>query len=277
MRHVSRVKGYIAAGDIYQANIAHHLSASFAGDPIACANDLIRGASPRYGATMGFVYRGVHHTICSVSPELFVRVDRANGRIESEPMKGTRALEGDASELERNEKDRAELNMITDLMRNDLGRVCELGSVRVQQARKIEPHPSGVIQASSIVEGTLRDGVGIGELICATFPPGSVTGAPKVRAMQIIDELEKARRGPYGGGLGWIGLNGEMDMALALRTVVVPLALHDENNSSGSWVYHIQASGGIVADSVASAEYDETVNEAAALARAIDLADDAFA
>lgn len=270
MQHVSRVKEYIAAGDIYQANIAHHLSASFAGDPIACAGDLVRSASPRYGATMGFVHRGVHHTICSVSPELFVRVDHGDARIESEPMKGTRALEGDASELERNEKDRAELNMITDLMRNDLGRVCTLGSVRVQQARKIEPHPSGVIQASSIVEGTLRDGVGIGALIRAIFPPGSVTGAPKVRAMQIIDEIEQRPRRSYCGSMMHIDPHGSIEASVCIRTAHIWGAIDPDRPGciqNGTFVYPVGA--GIVADSEPADEWAETLVKAGVLQRAL--------
>lgn len=270
LRQVERVKAYIAAGDIYQANIAHHLSASFTGDPIACANDLVRGATPRYGVTMRFSYQGMIHTICSVSPELFIRVHRENGQIQSEPMKGTRPIDSDAAELERNEKDRAELNMITDLMRNDIGRVCTLGSVRVRDARKIEPHPSGVIQASSIVEGTLRDGVGIEALIRAIFPPGSVTGAPKVRAMQIIDELEQRPRGPYCGSIMHIDPQGNIEASVAIRTAHIWGEADPERPGmirDGQLVYPVGA--GIVADSDPASEWDETLVKASILQRAL--------
>jgi anthranilate synthase component 1 len=125
---------------------------------------------------------------------------------------------------------------------------------------------------SSTVTGELRDGVDSWDALRATLPVGTISGAPKVRAMQIIDELEPVRRGPYGGGIGYVGLDSDMDIALALRTIVVPTAIRDGD----TWTYHLQAAGGIVADSEPQAEYQETVNKAAALARAIDAAESAF-
>jgi anthranilate synthase component 1 len=125
---------------------------------------------------------------------------------------------------------------------------------------------------SSTVTGLLRDGLDCWDALRATLPVGTISGAPKIRAMQIIDELEPLRRGPYGGGFGYVGLAGEMDIALALRTIVVPTASH----AGDAWTYHVQAAGGIVHDSEPGAEHDETVNKAAALVRAIDLAERAF-
>jgi anthranilate synthase component 1 len=126
---------------------------------------------------------------------------------------------------------------------------------------------------SSTVTGELREGLDCWDALRAALPVGTISGAPKIRAMQIIDELEPVRRGPYGGGMGYVGLDGDMDIALALRTMVVPTALRGPD---GSWMYHIQAAGGIVADSKPEEEYQETVNKAAALARAIEVAEAAF-
>lgn len=267
---VERVREYIAAGDIYQANIAHHLSVPFKGDPISCSLDLYQGAAPRHGAAMRFKHAGMTHTICSISPELFVRLDRDTGIIQTEPMKGTRAIGSDVDELEQSPKDRAELNMITDLMRNDLGRVCALGTVRVRQSRKIEPHASGVIQASSVVEGTLREGVGLASVIRAIFPPGSVTGAPKVRAMQIISELERRPRRAYCGSVLYLDAQGHIEASVAIRTAHIwgendpdqPGSIRD-----GLFIYPVGA--GIVADSDPSAEWEETLVKAAVLERVL--------
>jgi len=129
---------------------------------------------------------------------------------------------------------------------------------------------------SSTVTATIRENLDCWDALRAALPVGTISGAPKIRAMQIIDELEKVRRGPYGGGFGWVSLDQEMDIALALRTMVVPINRFDEHNELGRWEYHIQAAGGIVADSVPELEFMETVNKAAALGAAIDLATKAF-
>lgn len=267
-RGVRRVLEYIAAGDIYQANLAHHLHASFSGDPLGFAQQLISSTRPRYGAVLRFEHAGRSHTICSISPELFLRLDRETGVLETRPMKGTRPIEADASELESSDKDRAELNMITDLMRNDLGRVCRMGSVRVHDPRLIEPHDSGVLQASSVVRGRLRDGVGLGELIRATFPPGSVTGAPKVRAMQIIDELEDRPRHAYCGSIMHIDPAGNIECSVAIRTAHI-WGDNDPDGTggilNGQLVYPVGA--GIVADSDPANEWAETLVKAGALGR----------
>lgn len=267
---VERVRAYIAAGDIYQANIAHHLHTPFRGHPHSCALALLHAAQPRYGAAMSFAYQGLHHTICSLSPELFLSVDASGGVIRTEPMKGTRPINADQTEFEHCPKDRAELNMITDLMRNDLGRVCTPGSVRVTQARKIEAHADSVLQASSIVQGTLRDSMELRDLIVATFPPGSVTGAPKVRAMQIIDELEQRPRNAYCGSLLTIDCAGNITASVCIRTAHIWGEKHPNNPellANGHLVYPVGA--GIVADSDPASEWEETQVKAAVLRSAL--------
>ena len=158
--------------------------------------------------------------------------------------------------------------MLVDLGRNDLGRVCDLGTIELPAVLQVERY-SHVMHLSSTVTGRLRDDLSCWDALGATLPVGTVSGAPKVRAMQIIDELEPTRRGPYAGGIGVVGLGGDMDIALALRTMVIPTdACRD-----GQWTVHLQAGAGIVADSDPAAEYEETVNKAAALGRALDLAE----
>jgi anthranilate synthase component 1 len=201
--------------------------------------------------------------------------------ITNRPLAGTRkrgatpeedrALE---SELLADQKERAEHIMLVDLGRNDVGQVARPGSIRLPAVMGVERY-SHVMHISSTVTGELRedDGVDCWDALRAALPVGTISGAPKIRAMQVIDELEPVRRGPYGGGMGYVGLDGDMDIALALRTIVVPT---DFRAGGGEWLYHVQAAGGIVADSQIEAEYQETVNKAAALARAIDVAEGAF-
>jgi anthranilate synthase component 1 len=200
--------------------------------------------------------------------------------VTNRPLAGTRkrgATPGEDLALEKDlladEKERAEHIMLVDLGRNDVGVVAEPGTIGLSDVMSIERY-SHVMHISSTVTGVLREGLDCWDALRAALPVGTISGAPKIRAMQIIDELEPVRRGPYGGGMGAIGLDGQMDIALALRTMVVPVAMHDE--ASGAWTYHIQASGGIVADSTAEAEFMETVNKAAAMGRAVDLAEQAF-
>ena len=159
--------------------------------------------------------------------------------------------------------------MLVDLGRNDVGRVAQAGKVSIDRIFEVERY-SHVMHLSSTVTGRLRKDLDSWDALRATLPVGTVSGAPKVRAMQIIDELEPTRRGPYAGGIGAVGFNGDMDIALALRTMVVPV------DSKPNWTVHLQAGAGIVADSIAENEYQETVNKAAALGRAIDLAETAF-
>lgn len=162
--------------------------------------------------------------------------------------------------------------MLVDLGRNDLGRVCEPGSVRVDRCMEVERY-SHVMHLSSTLTGTLRAGLDAWDALRATLPVGTVSGAPKIRAIQIIDELEPVRRGPYAGGMGVAGFDGDMDMAIALRTLVVPTA----GREAAPWPVHLQAGAGVVLDSDPAAEHQETLHKSAALGRAIDLAEQAFA
>jgi len=267
---VERTKAYIGAGDIYQANIAHHLRASFSGSLGGCFADLTRSADPRFGAMMIFEHRGVRHGVGSISPELFLGYDPKTRTLSTEPMKGTRPGGGDHAELRDSVKDRAELDMITDLMRNDLGRICSLGSVRVKDPRSIESHQSGVIQASSRIEGQLRSGVGLGEIIRAAFPPGSVTGAPKVRAMQIINELERCPRGPYCGSMLLLDDSGAIHASVLIRTAHIWGEIDPEVSDgiiNGRFSYPVGA--GVVADSDSASEWAETLVKAAVLKSAM--------
>ena len=175
------------------------------------------------------------------------------------------------AELLADEKERAEHVMLVDLGRNDLGRVCERGSIAIERCMEVERY-SHVMHISSTVTGRLREGCDAFDALRATLPVGTVSGAPKVRAIEIIDELEPTRRGPYAGGIGAIGYSGDMDIALALRTMVIPVAAARE----GRWTVHLQAGAGVVLDSDPASEWQETVNKASALGRAVDLAEQAF-
>jgi anthranilate synthase component 1 len=176
-----------------------------------------------------------------------------------------------AEELRADPKECAEHAMLVDLARNDLGRVCDSDSVQVDRLMVIEYY-SHVMHLSSTVSGQLRSGLDAWDALQHSLPVGTVSGAPKVRAMQIIDELEPTRRGPYAGGIGGVGYNGNMDIAIALRTMVIP----NHREAHGEWVIHMQAGAGVVLDSDPASEFDETVNKAAALGRAIDLAEASF-
>ena len=200
--------------------------------------------------------------VCSASPELFLQLD-ADGAVTTRPIKGTRPDWVDPERLRDAEKDTAELNMIVDLLRNDLGRVCVYGSVRVAEPRGVETHP-GVHHGVATVTGRLGAGRGLADLLRAAFPGGSVTGAPKVRAMQIIEELEPVRRGPYCGAMGLATSLGGATTArlnIAIRTLLVDPAAGRLRFSVG---------GGVVADSDPREEYEETLHKAAALLRALE-------
>jgi para-aminobenzoate synthetase component 1 len=245
---VQRALEYIAAGDIYQVNLAHRLTLRGLDDPLAVFAALRRINPAPYAALLR--WRG--GAVVSVSPELFLKlVGRA---VLTSPIKGTRPRTGDGvldairrQALLDSEKDAAELAMIVDLHRNDLGRVCEYGSVRVAGPRRVEAHPT-VYHTLADVTGTLRldcDGI---DLLAACFPAGSVTGAPKIRAMEIIDELEPACRGAYTGAIGRLGLDGGMSFNVAIRTLQVR-----ETKAT------LHIGGGIVADSDPAEEYEETL------------------
>lgn len=278
---IEKAREYIKAGDIFQVVLGHRFERRTHADPFDVYRSL-RAVNPSpymvYLQTKGCI-------LVASSPEILCRVRRdesGQSIVTNRPLAGTRRRgrtpEEDLAmeqELLADPKERSEHSMLVDLGRNDVGRVAKPGTIKLDSIMDIERY-SHVMHISSTVTGIIRDGLDCWDALRAALPVGTISGAPKVRAMQIIDELESVRRGPYGGGLGWVGLNNEMDIALALRTIVVPIDRIDESNSDGTWEYHIQAAGGIVADSVPELEFNETVNKAAALGRAIDLAEDAF-
>ena len=255
---VARALEYIRAGDVYQVNLAHQCRVAEAGDSFELYDRLCRSNPAAYAAYLSRPRCPGDpgpDCIMSSSPELFIRLRGAD--VTTRPIKGTRPRGGDASaddrairELQQADKDRAELDMIIDLERNDLGRVCQYGSVDVSCAGEIETHPT-VFHRTATVSGRLRTDAGGIDLLRAMFPGGSITGAPKVRAMQIIRELESDPRGPYCGAIGYIGLDGDMELNLAIRTM---------------WrrdgVVHLAVGSGIVADSRPDEEYDETLAKA---------------
>ncbi|MCY2927646.1 MAG: aminodeoxychorismate synthase component I [Planctomycetota bacterium] len=265
-RHaVAHAVDYIAAGDIFQVNLSQRFTVVGAG-PAAGVYRALRGRNPAwYAAYLGFEHAGTPLAVLSSSPELFLRV--RGGLVTTRPIKGTRPRIGQdaadqaaAADLLASEKDNAELAMIIDLLRNDLGRVCRFGSVRVIDPVRLETHPT-LFHLVGTVTGELRDGVGPVDLLAATFPGGSITGAPKIRAMEIIDELEGLARGVYTGCIGHVGVDGSCEWNIAIRTIVC----------DGGRM-HVQAGGGIVADSQPESEYQETLHKARALLEAIAIA-----
>lgn len=258
----ARVVEYILAGDIFQANIARRFAVSLgAGFDRFGFYRRLRKVNP--APFSAFLEMG-DYAIASSSPERFLRLD--DGRIEARPIKGTRPRgqtpEQDAAlaaELCASEKDRAENIMIVDLLRNDLSRVCEDHGVEVPGLCALESYAS-VHHLVSAVTGRLRPGCNAMDALRAAFPGGSITGAPKIRAMQIIAEMEPHRRGPYCGAIGYIGFDGRMDMNIAIRTIAI---------NARQAVFH--AGGGIVADSDPHAEYRESLDKARALFTAFGL------
>jgi len=252
---VERVRDYLAAGDVYQVNIARRLVARIAapGDALALYAALAAVAPAPYGALI----EAEGTTLVSGSPERFLA--SVGDRIETRPIKGTRARgPGADAALAASAKDAAEHLMIVDLERNDLGRIAETGSVAVDALGYIVELPA-LVHKVSRVSARPRAGVGYAELLRATFPGGSITGAPKVRAMQLIDELEPVRRGPYCGALGYFGARGAFDLAIAIRVGVMS---RDE--------LRVHVGGGIVADSDAAAELAETELKALGWITALD-------
>jgi anthranilate synthase component 1 len=278
-RAVSRCKAYIAAGDVFQVVLSQRFERVTRADPFEIYRALrIVNPSPY------MIYlQAAGSILVASSPEILCRV--SGGEVTNRPLAGTRrrgATPAEDAALERelraDLKERAEHIMLVDLGRNDLGRVCRTGSIALPRLLEVERY-SHVMHLSSTVTGRLRDGLDCWDALRATLPVGTVSGAPKVRAMQIIDELEPTRRGPYAGGIGAVGFGGDMDMALALRTMVIPTGQARSSKTPGRdapWIVHLQAGAGIVADSVPPMEYEETVGKAAALGRAIDLAEAAF-
>jgi para-aminobenzoate synthetase component 1 len=251
-RAFERIKAYIHDGDCYQVNLAQRFSAAAGGDPWL-AYQALRVINPApFSTYMATPYAHV----LSASPERFLKV--TSGRVESKPIKGTRPRAGHAradaelaEALRTSEKDRAENVMIVDLLRNDLSKTCR--SVKVPRLFDVETFAT-VHHLVSTVTGELRDGSTAIDLLRGAFPGGSITGAPKLRAMEIIEELEPHRRGVYCGAIGYIGYDGDMDLNIAIRTLVY---------SRGE--VRFWAGGGIVADSELEAEYQETFDKAAAM------------
>ncbi|OUS47519.1 anthranilate synthase alpha subunit [Ostreococcus tauri] len=274
---VAQTKEHIKAGDIFQLVLSHRFQRQTHADPFEVYRAL-RVVNP---SPYMIYYQGRDCILVASSPEILCRVNKER-TVVNRPLAGTRmrgktqeedeALEAD---LLADQKECAEHVMLVDLGRNDVGRVSKAGTVKVEKLMEIERY-SHVMHISSTVTGSLVDNLGPWDVLRAALPAGTVSGAPKVRAMQIIDDLEVTRRGPYGGGIGYVGFTGEMDMALALRTMVVPTRQAKDVNGSREWMIHLQAGAGIVADSNPESEYQETVNKAAALGRAIDLAESAF-
>lgn len=259
-RAVQTAIDYIHAGDIFQANLSQRFSAELmAGDDAWSLYRRLRALSP---APFSSFFQMGEAALLSSSPERFLHC--ANGKVTTEPIKGTRprgqTLADDAAlaaELLASEKDRAENVMIVDLLRNDLSRVCRDHSVEVGRLCALESF-ANVHHLVSTVTGELNGGASLVDLLAACFPGGSITGAPKVRAMEIITELEGAARGPYCGAIGYLGFDGAMDTSIAIRVATVK-----------DGVAHFQAGGGIVADSDPAAEYRETLDKARALRAAV--------
>jgi anthranilate synthase component 1 len=259
---VSQAKKYIYAGDVIQTVLSQRLARTTYADPFAVYRAL-RSINPSpymYYLRLGDFY------IVGASPELLVRVE--DGTVSTNPIAGTRRRGEDVAEdlalekeLKDDEKERAEHIMLVDLGRNDIGRISEPGTVEVPQLMDVERY-SHVMHLVSHVQGRLRAGLSQFDALRSCFPAGTVSGAPKIRAMEIIAELEKEKRGPYAGAVGYFDFSGNMDTAITIRTIVI------KDN-----VAYIQAGAGIVADSVPEHEYQESLNKAQALLSAIDQAE----
>jgi anthranilate synthase component 1 len=258
---VRAAQEHIAAGDIYQVVLSQRFDAEVEAEPFTVYRAL-RHVNP--SPYMFFVRMG-HRSILGSSPEMLVRVEGT--RVETHPIAGTRPRGRDEAEdirlgeaLKADEKERAEHVMLVDLGRNDIGRVSEYGTVRVPQFMGLERY-SHVMHLVSIVEGRLAAGCDRLDALVSCFPAGTVSGAPKIRAMQIIADLERDRRGVYAGAIGYLDFAGNLDFCIAIRTIVM------EGHTAS-----VQAGAGIVMDSIPSAEYDESCDKAKALMRALELA-----
>ncbi len=248
------VQKYLLEGDCYQVNLAQRFAAQASGDAYAAYLELRQSSPAPYSAFLDWPQAQI---LCA-SPERFLQVRQ--GRVETKPIKGTRARSDDAvedarlaEELRHHPKDRAENLMIVDLLRNDLGKSCEPGSVRAPKLFEVESF-ANVHHLVSTVEGKLQSGRDALDVLRDCFPGGSITGAPKQRAMEIIEQLEPNRRGIYCGAIGYIGHDGNMDTNIAIRTLVY------SEDSIRCW-----AGGGIVADSQCEAEYQETLDKVSAI------------
>jgi anthranilate synthase component 1 len=266
---VVRSKEYIAAGDMMQVQIGQRLQKRYTESPLSLYRAL-RSLNP---SPYMYFYDMGDFQIVGASPEILVRQEHTpeGGKVTIRPLAGTRprgatpeldkALE---AELSSDPKERAEHLMLIDLARNDIGRIAKTGSVKVTDAFVIERY-SHVMHIVSNVEGLLKDGMSSLDVLKATFPAGTLTGAPKIRAMEIIDELEPVKRGIYGGACGYLSFAGDMDVAIAIRTGII------KNNT-----LYVQAAAGVVADSVPEMEWRETEHKARALIRAAELVEEGF-
>ena len=255
---VRKVQDYIRQGDIYQANLTQRFSGKTTLSSYELYRDLRRFSPAPFGAFLNFE----HSHILSNSPEIFIKC--VDNKIETRPIKGTRPRgknrEEDLKlqeELRNSEKDRAELLMIVDLERNDIGRISKIGSVKVPELFVIEPY-ANVNHLVATVVGELEENKDCIDVIKATFPGGSITGAPKIRSMEIIDELEPTQRNVYTGSIGYIGFNGDMDLNIAIRTIVK----QDDN-------VYFQVGGGMTWDSNPEDEYQETLDKAQSIMKAL--------
>jgi anthranilate synthase component 1 len=262
---VARSKQYIFDGDIMQVQISQRLSRRYDGEPLA----LYRALRTLNPSPYMFFFDFGDFQVVGASPEILVRLE--GGLVTLRPIAGTRRRgatpeedEALAGELLADPKERAEHVMLIDLGRNDVGRIAQTGSVKVTENMVIERY-SHVMHIVSNVEGRLAPGYDAIEVLKATFPAGTVTGTPKVRSMEIIDELEPVKRGVYAGAVGYLGYQGDMDLAIAIRTGVIK-----------DGTLHVQAAAGIVADSVPESEWNETNIKARAMLRAAELADQGF-
>jgi anthranilate/para-aminobenzoate synthase component I len=279
-RAVRAALGHIAAGDCYQLNLARRWRADFEGDPLA----LYLAMRARSPVPLGAFVQAGDHAVAACTMERFLAWEgRDGGRLVTRPIKGTLARRGDdaaeARALRADEKERAEHAMIVDLMRNDLGRVAEVGSVRVDEVFRVEPY-AALSHLVSTVSCRTRAGVTLRQVLEATFPPGSVTGTPKRRAMERIEELEASPRGVYCGAVGYLARDGGLSLAVAIRTAVVgrPVAGDGADGNADDRaraardvvVYH--AGGGLVAASDPARETDETELKARVFLEALESA-----
>jgi para-aminobenzoate synthetase component 1 len=259
LKAIRRIREYIAAGDVYQVNLAQRFSFPLAGDPYRLFRRLfVLNPAPFYA-----YLNCQDFTVLSTSMERFLWC--RGDLVETRPIKGTRPRGADPAadaalrqELAASPKDDAELSMIVDLLRNDLGKVCQARSVRVVEHKRVEPYQN-VWHLVSIVTGRLRPGATAVDLLLATFPGGSITGCPKIRAMEIIDELEPKARHVYCGAIGYLGLHRNLDLNIAIRTAVISRGLA-----------HFSVGGGIVFDSREEDEYDETLHKGRTLFKIIE-------
>jgi len=263
LNNLQTVIDYIYAGDIYQADLTQRFTAPWRGDCWELYQELHEMNAAPFAAFLPYP----DFQILSCSPERFISIN-SNGMIETRPIKGTRPRgnssaedEAMAEELLASSKDRAELTMIIDLERNDLGRICRFGTIRVPDVIKLEKYPS-VWHLVSTITGELLPDLRPGDILKAIFPGGSITGAPKIRAMEILEELEPFKRGVYTGSIGYLGFDGAWDLNIVIRTVIIK-----------DGTAYINAGGGIVADSNPEEEYQETLDKVGALLKVFDKID----